>query len=95
MSELDVVMNTLRQGRANSKPSQENTEDPCTDDVEADTNTVLSRETTGGTVAPPMNVWEGTTTMSGPHWAPAESPIGGGVPLMTLLLCLRSLLQEI
>ena len=77
MSELDVVMKALRQERANSKPTEEHTEDLCTDNVDADTIAVLSKETTGGTVASPKNVRGGTTTMPEPQWAHAESPIGG------------------
>ena len=56
MSELEAVMNTLRQERATSKPSQKNLEDPCTDDIEGDT--ILSRETTGGTVVTPQKQTE-------------------------------------
>ena len=86
MSELDKVMNTLRQEKANSKPAKEHTEDLCTDNVGVDTIAVLSKETTGGTVVSPKNAQGDTTTMSEPLWAHAESHIGG-VPLMTLLLC--------
>ena len=80
MSELDMVMATLRKEKANSKPPKEHTEDLCTDNVGVDTIAILSKETTGGTVVSPKNAQEGTTIMSEPLWAHAESHIGGGYP---------------
>ena len=68
MSELETAMNTLRQERATSKPSQKSLEDPCTDDIEGDT--ILSRETTGGTVVTPQKQ--------------TEIHLGGGTPGQSL-----------
>ena len=87
-AELNTVLTVLRKEKAKTKPAIEQEEDLCTDNVEAGTIVMLSRETTEGTVGPPKVTTTTTTTTATNIQTEqlrvhAESHIGG-VPLMTL-----------
>ena len=87
-AELNTVLTVLRKEKAKTKPAIEQEEDLCTDNVEAGTIVVLSRETTEGTVGPPKvtTTTTTTTTMNATNIQTeqlrvhAESHIGGGYP---------------